>query len=144
MPRYHGISDGSKGRGNIWYLAGVLRWLDGTSKFRWIDGNVSYFNDSNHTSLNFSSNVVTGTNRIVINYAKTASKVISMIAVPDEAYAGNSGNNPIILGLSVGLSSADIYPFDTVTGASINPNDMNTTNYPNSNIWVYGVMEGFA
>ena len=86
-------------------VAGVFRKTAGT----W-----AFIEDAGHTKLHLSSLEENG-NRLKVHYDKTYSKVISMIAVPDETLSLNG----VILGCSVGTSFNEIYGFSPVSSARI-------------------------
>lgn len=78
-------------------VAGVLRYP--TAKSGWVA-----INDAGHIPVNISS-VTTESNRVDISYGFTASKVISLVAVPDEYFAQRG----YFCGCSVGTKTASIY-----------------------------------
>lgn len=67
----------------------------------------AFINDANHTPYGFASCTASATN-ITLTYSKTATKVGTFIAVPDETFAARN----LCVGASVGLTSAVL----TLTG----------------------------
>jgi len=85
-----GINASTEGK-KVAFVAGVIR----NSGNGW-----EYINDSGHNPMNLSSVTVNQNGQIVINYGFTASKVLSLVATPDETFARS-----YIIGGSVGLDS---------------------------------------
>lgn len=93
-----GVIRGDDGR-KYRVLAGVIR--NTGSGFAWID-------DSGHKPVGFSPTITQDAVGITVNYGFTATKVLALVAAPDESFT----NLGYMFGSSVGLSSAVIYASD--------------------------------
>lgn len=91
--------------------------------------------DSGHQPTGVSAVTIEGGNRIRITYNFTATKVVTAIATPDEAFAAVSGMR---IGASVGLNSMDVYVY---IGTNTAPSDPGALSTAGANIWIYGVFE---
>lgn len=85
--------------------------------------------DEEHTPLHIKCIKTNSKNDFVIEYDFTASKVISLVATPDETYAIND----CLCGASVGLEYSRIL----VREPEGIPEDI----YNSANVWIYGVFE---
>src|SRR5690606_10471114 len=77
-------------------ISGVLRTTG--SGFAWIA-------DTGHARAGFNATVTQDADKVTINYDFTASKVVSLVAAPDDGFARLG----YLFGSSVGVSSAEIW-----------------------------------
>lgn len=94
-------------------------------------------NDSGHAPTGVQSVTIEGANRVRITYDFTASKVVTLMATLDEAFAASTAL--VRCGASVGLTFADIYFYTSAGGAT--PVDPGTLSTANANVWIYGIFE---
>jgi hypothetical protein len=95
--------------------------------------------DADHAPINITS-VETTKRTIRVNFAIEGTTIRSFIATPDETLA-RSG---FTIGASVGLRSADLMiGRPGIFGARhVSPALVDLNDYPWSNIWIYGLIEG--
>lgn len=107
---------------NIVFLGGAVR----NSGDGW-----KFIDNAAHTPINCDSVSVDESENLVINFAFTASKVVSFVICPDEYYAKD-----YTIGASVGLGNAVCTIYHN--GAKVNASDViaNTGNF-----WFFGVMQ---
>lgn len=103
------------------FVAGVLR--NTGSGFFWID-------DSSHAPLNFDVAIETTSTEVTVHFSFVASKVGTLVVVPDETYALQG----IFCGSSVDLDKARI-TFANTSGLK----DPTTLTSALGNFWVYGL-----
>lgn len=116
---------------NIVTVAGIIR-NDSFGNWYVLDNNL-------HSQINIASVTATSSS-ITVNYSFTANKVLTFIAVPDEAYIINGYN----LGASVGLNKSIITSTrPVIVDGQIKYQVMNplTEYIPGSNIFIYGIFE---
>jgi hypothetical protein len=95
-------------------------------------------NDIDHVPVNIAS-VTSSLHSINIEYLFTAKRVVTLISSPDEVLAACG----VHVGAAAGLKSADL----TVSRSGLfgvfkmSPVAIDTTRYPWSNIWIYGLFE---
>lgn len=106
-------------------VAGCIRGFPG--------GTWGVIQDAAHEPINIKCVRVDG-KRVIIEYAFTASKVISLIAAPDEYYTQMG----VSCGASVGRAAAAIY-FNKRPNTGYT--DPMTLLSGNANVWLYGVFE---
>ena len=109
--------------GEVFFIAGTIR--NTGSGFFWI-------NNSAHTPVNVNTGLITTTStEVEINFIQPATKVISLVVVPDETYAVQG----IFCGASVDLDKARI-SFANALGLV----DPTTLTSGLGNFWVFGIM----
>lgn len=111
-------------------IAGTLR-NDGDGWFA--------LDDADHTPVNIAS-VETGLHSIRIRFAIKGRAVRTLIAAPDETLAASGFTS----GASVGLNDAEIIlgRSGLLGSRKVSPVFVDTSSYPWSNIWIYGVVDG--